>query len=139
MSRVIKTNKSGTERTRLVKSIVLAIRELMAQPEPNDESLDLAAYIVLALNAIYDNVESSVVAWEKRGYWVKADRFRMEWLWTKTYGDELKGALVAQQWEPIPGVLVKIGSKLSDVKVSPRHRMGTPWKGAWAQFKAEFA
>lgn len=139
MSRVINTNKSGTERNRLAKSVVLAIRELMAQPSPDRKSMDLAAYIVLALEAINETVESSVAAWEKRGYWVKADRFRMEWLWSKTYSEELKKALLAGQWELIPEILVKVGSKLSDVKVSPRHRLGTPWVGAWAQFEETYA
>lgn len=139
MSRVINTNKSGTERNRLAKSVVLAIRELMAQTTPDRKSMDLAAYIVLALEAINDTVESSVVAWEKRGYWVKADRFRMEWMWSKTYSQELRTALVKTRWEEVPGILVKIGSKLSDIKVSPRHRLGTPWEGAWTQFVQEYA
>lgn len=139
MSRVINTNKSGTERNRLAKSVVLAIRELMAQTRPDRKSMDLAAYIVLALEAINETVESSVVAWEKRGYWVKADRFRMDWLWTRTYSEELKNALLTQKWELVPGILVKIGGKLSDVKVSPRHRLGTPWVGAWTQFENEYA
>jgi hypothetical protein len=139
LSRVIQTNKTGTERNRLAKSIVVAIRNLMSQSELNQESLDLAAYIVLALQAIDETIESSVIAWEKRGYWVKADRFRMEWIWAKKYGEELKGALLNQEWETIPDILVKISAKLSNIKVSPRHRLGSPWVGAWTRFKEEFA
>ncbi|RJP49310.1 MAG: hypothetical protein C4586_07630, partial [Anaerolineaceae bacterium] len=81
MSRVINPDSVGKERTRLTKSIVLCIRELAKQAEVTSETKDQAAFIALALQAIADGIDVSVVAWEKRDYWVKADKFRMEWMW----------------------------------------------------------
>ncbi|HKI53793.1 MAG TPA: hypothetical protein VJ987_06685, partial [Anaerolineales bacterium] len=81
MSRLIKTDTVGKDRTRLSKGIVIAIRELAKQNEVTTESKDLAAFIALALQTIADGIDESVAAWEKRDYWVKADRFRMEWRW----------------------------------------------------------
>ncbi|MBP7213708.1 MAG: hypothetical protein KBA03_05690, partial [Anaerolineaceae bacterium] len=76
----IKTTESGTTlRNRLAKSIVLAIRTLMQKGEPDKESLDMAAFVVLALEKIAESVDQSATAWEKRDFWLKADRFRMEW------------------------------------------------------------
>ena len=46
---MINPEGAGKERNRLVKSIVLAMRELMRQSEPDEHSRDLAAYIALAL------------------------------------------------------------------------------------------
>src|SRR5947207_14918354 len=81
LSRVINPESAGKERPRLTKAIVLAVRELAKQKEVNDEARDLAAFIALALKTIAEGIDVSVVAWEKRDYWVKADKFRMEWMW----------------------------------------------------------
>ena len=83
MSRVINSESAGKDRTCLTKTVVIAIRELLRQKEPSDLSRDLIACILMSLDGIYDTVDASVEAWEKRGYWLKADRFRMDWQWTK--------------------------------------------------------
>lgn len=137
MGRVIKTNNIGTERNRLAKSVVLAIRELMKQTKPDDLTRDLAAYIVLALVAISATIEVSVSAWEKRGYWVKADRFRLEWQWSETYSQKMRIALFAEDWPIVAATAVQIADKLSRVKVSEKHRLGMPWEGAWQQLSTE--
>ncbi len=89
MSRVINTNGTGKERNTFTRGIVAALRELMKQKEPDAHSYDLVAFIGLSLVAIDANVEQSVKAWEKRDYWVKADRFRMEWSWAGQLGKEI--------------------------------------------------
>ena len=54
----VKPNESGTTyRNRLTKSIVLAIRKLMQKGQPDKESLDMAAYVVLALEKIEESVD----------------------------------------------------------------------------------
>jgi hypothetical protein len=131
LSRIINPEGAGKERTRLCKSVVLALRELMRQPEANQTSKDLAAYISLALLEIFDTVESSVGAWEKKGYWVKADRFRLEWDWSERLGNKIGQALKAEDWATIAMTSAQIGQKLVKVDVPIRHRLGTPWVGAW--------
>ena len=101
MSRLIKTDTAGKDRTRLTKSIVLAVRELAKQKDVTSEAQDLAAYIALALQTIADGIDESVAAWEKRGYWVKADRFRMEWLWTGQTAAKMKNAVLSDDWGTI--------------------------------------
>ena len=93
MSRVYNPESVGKDRTRLSKSIVLALRELMKQSEPNALTKDLTAFVVLALQEINANIDTGVAAWEKRGYWVKADKFRLEWEWAGTHAKTLKTAL----------------------------------------------
>ena len=131
MANVYNPESAGKDRTRLSKTIVLALRELMRQPEPNDLTKDLTAYVVLALAEISSNIDTSVEAWEKRGYWVKADRFRLEWEWTGKLSNELKNALTNEDWGTIAGDSVKIGQKLSKVTIAEHHRFGTPWVGAY--------
>ena len=131
MSRVINPDSAGKERTRLTKAIVLTIRELAKQSEPGDAARDMAAFIALALNTIADGIDISVAAWEKRDYWVKADRFRMEWAWAGQMGEKMKAAVLEDDWASVAMLSAQIAQKLHKVKVSERHRMGTPWVGAW--------
>ena len=135
MSRVINPDSTGKERTRLTKAIVIAIRELVRQSEPNAEARDLAAFIVLALQTIAEGIDVSVAAWEKRDYWIKADRFRMEWAWAGQVGEKMKKAVLDEDWGNVAMLSAQIAQKLQKVKISENHRMGTPWVGAYKQLK----
>jgi hypothetical protein len=131
LSRIIKLESAGKDRNQLVKGAALALRELMQQPEPGDQARDLAAFIALALEEIAGTIDNSVEAWEKRGYWVKADRFRMDWRWSGQLGGKMRSAVLADDWGEIAGTGVQIAQKLMDVKLPQRSRLGTPWVGAY--------
>lgn len=135
MSRVINIQSAGKTRTKLSKATVIAIRELMRQEDIDNRTRDLAAFIALSTEAISRTIEPSVVAWEKRGYWVKADRFRLEWGWAETLGSTMRIATLEEDWSTVAITAAQIAEKLSSVTVSERHRMGTPWVGAWDQLK----
>ena len=110
---------------------MLAVRELAKQTDVNNDAKDLAAFIALALKTISEGIDISVAAWEKRGYWVKADRFRMEWLWTGQYADKMKVAVFTDDWGTIAMLMPQIAQKLSKIVVSDHHRLGKPWAGAF--------
>jgi hypothetical protein len=131
LGRVINPDGVGKERTRLTRAVVLALRELMRQTEPDKETRDLAAFIALALSAVSETIDTSVSAWEKRGYWIKADRFRMDWAWSEKYGRDMKQAVLEDDWGKVALTAAQVTEKLKDVKVPQRHRLGTPWVGAW--------
>ena len=137
MSPIINPESAGKERTQFTKAIVLAVRELAKQTEVTDEAKDLAAFIALALKSISEGIDVSVAAWEKRGYWVKADRFRMEWLWTGQYADKLKTAILSDDWGTIAMFLPQIAGKLSKIEVSKNHRLGSPWVGAYGRLNGK--
>ncbi len=135
MSRVINPDSAGKERTRLTKGVVLAIRELAHQSEPGAESRDLAAFIAIALAIISETIDVSVVAWEKRDYWVKADKFRMEWAWSGQYAEKMNKAVLNNDWGSVAQVAALTAQKLSKVTVPPGHRLGRPWVGAWNELQ----
>lgn len=137
MSRLIKTDTAGKDRTRLTKSIVLAVRELAKQKDVTPEARDLAAYLALALQTIADGIDESVAAWEKRGYWVKADRFRMEWLWTGQTAAKMKSAVLSDDWGTIASLMPHIAMKLGKVEVTENHRLGKPWTGIYKRMREE--
>ncbi|MDI6694488.1 MAG: hypothetical protein QME21_05535 [Anaerolineales bacterium] len=130
LGRVINPEGAGKERTQLTRSVVLALRALVQQNEPNQETRDLAAYIALALFAIEETVDVSVQAWEKRGYWVKADRYRMEWAWSSKLGKAMKDAVLREDWAYIALTAAQVAERLKDVEVPKRHQLGAPWVGA---------
>jgi hypothetical protein len=135
MSRVINPNAPGTDRTRLMKAAAIALRELLSHGKPDDHARDLAAFISAALAAIAQGIDQSVAAWEKRDYWLKADRFRLEWEWAGRLSKELEAALKRDDWAAIAGLCVKLGEKVKGVKLPKNPRNGQPWEGAWEKLK----
>lgn len=135
LSRIINSDSAGKERTRLTKGVVIAIRELARQSEPGTDAQDLAAFITMALSIVAETIEVSVAAWEKRGYWVKADRFRMDWAWAEQASKKMREALLADDWAGVAQAAAFIAQKLNKVNVPTGHRLGTPWIGAWKEFQ----
>ena len=136
MSRIINTETVGKERNRLLKGIVISIRELMKQSKPDEVTRDLAAFIALALEAVAATIDRTVTPWEKRDYWLKADRFRREWAWAEDFGQKMRESVLAEDWPVVAGLTAQVGEKLSHIEVSPRHRMGTPWVGSWEKLRS---
>jgi hypothetical protein len=133
MGRVINPESAAKERTNLQRSIVLALRELMSQQGVDTHTRDLTAFISLALVAIHDTIEASVAAWEKRGYWLKADRFQMEWSWAERLGSKLRAALLDEDWATVASVSAQVAEKVKQVEVPQRNKIGTPSEGAYAR------
>lgn len=137
MSRVYNPESAGKERNALTRGIVLALRNLMKQQETNNLTKDLAAYVALSLEEIHGTIEASVSAWEKRDYWVKADKFRIEWEWTAGMSKTMKEALLKEDWATVAMTSAKVAQKLSSITVPERNRIGEPWVGAWKKLISE--
>lgn len=136
MGRVISTENLSTERTRLMKAMAITLRELTKQPTFNAIARDCSAFLVLALDGIAESIERSVSPWEKRGYWLKADRFRMDWAWVEPLRKELRTVVQAGDPAEVAAQIAKLGQRLHDVQVSAKHRLGTPWVGAWKKMES---
>jgi hypothetical protein len=131
MSRVINPDSAGKERTQLTKAIVLSVRQLARQSEIDDMTRDMAAFIALALFKVDATIDVSVQAWEKRGYWVKADKCRMEWFWTGQLAGKIKEAIITEDWATVALLSAQVGQKLGKIQIAEHHRLGTPWVGAY--------
>ena len=130
MGRLIRAASAGKERLLLEKGIVVAIRELVKQTSLDTSTYDLVAYIALSLKAISETIDESVAAWEKRGYWLKADHYRMEWAWTLKTGDDLRQALINEDWGNVTRIIAQVTQKIGSIKVAEKNRLGKPWVGA---------
>ncbi len=139
MSRVINPDSAGKQRTQLTKAVVLAVRELARQQKTGEEARDLAAFIAIALKIISDGIDVSVAAWEKRGYWVKADRFRMEWSWAEPLSQKMQNAVLAEDWTTIAQLSAQVVQRLGKIQVGEHHRLGQPWVGSYKQLREKQA
>lgn len=137
MSRIINTDSTGKQRSQLTKAVAIALRQLAQQTEFGHEARDLAAFIALALKAIHDGIDLSVAAWEKRGYWVKADRFRMEWDWAGPLSARMTTAVLHEDWPAVAQLSVQAAQRLGTMQVSGRARVGKPWEGAFDRLKSD--
>lgn len=137
MGRVINPERAGKERDRLARTVVGALRQLGQQSEVDERTRDLAAYVALALGDIFATIDTTVEAWEKRGYWVKADRYRMEWMWADRYGKQMVQALLAEDWGAVAGVAAELGSRLRKYEEPKRKRLEEPWEGAWRKLESK--
>ncbi len=102
MGRVIHTENLATDRNRLMKAMAIALRELARQPGFDAHTRDLAAFLVLALEGVAESIERSVLPWEKRGYWLKADRFRMDWGWVEPLAKRMRAAVLTTILAALP-------------------------------------
>ena len=116
---------------------MLALRQLARQSDTGGETRDLAAFIAVALHAISEGIDESVAAWEKRGYWVKADKFRMEWAWTGPVADKMRAAIRSDDWATVAMLSAQVAQRLNKVQVTDNHRLGKPWEGAYERMKAQ--
>jgi len=137
LSRVINPDSAGKERTRLTRAIVLAVRELAKQTQVTQEARDLASFIALALQAISGGIDVSVLAWEKRDYWVKADKFRMEWMWAGQVAAKMKTAVLSEDWGSVAMLSAQTAQKFSRIVVSENHRLGKPWVGSYKRLSED--
>ena len=138
MSRLINPDSAGKERTKMTRAVALAVRELArTNPDANsgqlNEARDLAAFIALALESVAETIEVSVAAWEKRNYWVKADKFRMDWRWAGQLGNQMREAATKEDWGSVAQVAMQVAMKVQSIKISDKHRMGRPWEESWSR------
>jgi len=134
MSRVITTQGPGQARHRHRRTIAEALRRLSQKPGLDDEAKDLSALIVFSLHGMADTVDRTIDAWEKRDYWMKAERFREQWRWLEPTADELSAIIYEGHWNQLPVVLAQLISHFADVKVKQMTRKPAVWQGAYEKF-----
>lgn len=131
MSRIINTADPGKRRNQHRRTIAEALRHLRFKREIDEEARDMAAAIVFALRGIAESVEDTVAAWEKRDYYLKADRFRMEWEWVTPAADRLEQIIVQGRWGDLPNELAMLVPRFSDIRIAKMTRPSTVWRASY--------
>jgi hypothetical protein len=136
MSRVISTETPGSKRNNIFKLIVNlmpAIRSKEIKPEARN---DIVAFIVLSLNEVEKSIQDTLTPWEKRGYWSKADQFRLEWEWVEKVKESILAEETVQGWKNWPEALADVFIHLADVKPT-RKKLGEFWSGSYDLYKKQ--
>ena len=137
MSRIIHTQGTpATQRNRLRRTIAEALYILKGKRDFDPEARDLVALVVFALREIASNIDSSATAWEKRDYYMKAERLRREWEWIGPMQRLLTGSLIAEQWGELPSLLTQLRPHFDDLTINKLTRNNRLWEGAYERLRA---
>jgi len=128
MSRVINVSSPGKRRHHSRRTIAELLRHLGQKTELDAEAKDMAAAVVINLQEIADTIEVTTEAWEKRDYYLKADRFRLEWEWVQPAADALLDIVVGERWELLAIQLASLSYRFNDVKVARMTRPASTWE-----------
>ena len=66
-------------------------------------------------------------AWEKRDYYVKADRFRLEWEWVTPAARRLEALAREGRWQDLPQELAALAPHFADIRIVKMTRDPATW------------
>ncbi|MCC6904226.1 MAG: hypothetical protein IT326_00185 [Anaerolineae bacterium] len=130
MSRVVNLNSPGKLRSQVMRTAGEIMRRLSQKTTVDDEVRDMSAFLVYCFREIDEGVNESVQAWEKRDYWLKAERFRTKWSWAPGAARELEKIVLQEKWELLPALLVRLLPYFDEVTIARFTRNPSLWWGA---------
>lgn len=116
-----------------MRTIAEILRHLSQQGDVNPQAKDMIAMLVYCLRGIDGTVEESISAWEKRGYWKKADDFQQKWWWSPLMADAIENILRAGDWDSLPETLMKLYPHFADIQINRMTRDPADWAGAYSK------
>ncbi len=137
MSRVVNVNSPTKVRNQHRRTIAEILRRLSQKAQVDSESKDMVAMMVYLLREIHDGVEQSAAAWEKRDYWVKAERFLREWSWAQVMAVNIEDVLRNDAWDLLPGLMAELFPRFVDIQIKKMMRSPSVWQGAYKRLMAE--
>jgi hypothetical protein len=128
---VFRPQSAASERRKLLQHLKLAVIATIGQTHDENAGRDLAAFTYQVLEDLAESVKATALAWEKRGYWVKADKFMAQWSWIENSCKQAAGAIERGDIQSQPLIAQKLAHHLEDIKLSYRLLNQEPWIGAW--------
>ena len=137
MSRVINIDSPAKRRNHNRRTIAELLRRLGQKATIDDEAKDMTATIVLSLRDISAGVEQTALAWEKRDYWMKAERFVRQWEWSAESAANIEDVIRNDAWDLLPELLADLFPRFADIQIKTRTRKADSWRGAYSQLMAQ--
>jgi hypothetical protein len=137
MSRVINTDSPGKRRSQSRRTIAEMLLLLGRKTEVDEETKDMAAMTVYLLRDMESTVTESVEAWEKRGYWMKAERFLRDWMWIRELAVNIEDVIRHEAWDLLPELLFELSPRFNDISLKTMTRKPDAWRGAYQRLLAE--
>ena len=107
-----------------------------SQGGPSDIK-EVAAFVILGLRQITESVDQTATAWEKRDYWLKADKFRLEWIWADRSLHRLEAALQSEEWGELLEGFGELAGFVSHIKIPQKMQASQPWDGAYRAWREQ--
>jgi hypothetical protein len=139
LSRIVHAESPARERRRLLQLLALAADTLDNPSLPSDEARDLLSFMLMILAEIRRSARVTSQAWEKRGYWLKADAFIHDWSWVETCSGEIEKALQQNSSRWTKKLRDILAEHLGDVNIPKRILESKPWEGAWLRWRNQTA
>ena len=137
VTRVINTQGPGKRRNHLRRTIAEIMRHLVSKHEIDEETKDMAGALVYSLRGIAETIETTTEAWEKRNYFLKADRFRLEWEWVVPAAERLQELVINDRWEGLPAAIAELASHFADIRVAKMTRSPSTWVSSYRLLLSE--
>jgi len=137
MSRVINIDNPTKRRNQNRRTIAELLRRLGQKSTIDDEAKDMVATIVFSLRDISAGVEQTALAWEKRDYWMKAERFVRQWEWTVESAANIEDVIRNDAWDLLPELLADLFPRFADIQVKSMTRKADSWQGAYSRLMAQ--
>ena len=137
MARVINTNSPGKRRSAYRRTIAEILRRLSQQRDVNVETKDMVAMLVICLRGIDGTIEESISAWEKRGYWKKADEFQQNWWWCSLSANAIEELIKAEDWDKLPDTIMRLFPHFSDIRIKKMTRNPDEWAGSFSKLSGK--
>lgn len=112
------------------------LRHIVERGAIDETVKDMAATIAFCLVEIDAGVHVTAAAWEKRDYWMKAERFMRDWKWAKESAANLDDVLRHEAWDLLPGLLMELMPRFSDIQINKFTRKPIFWEGNYAKLVA---
>ena len=134
MGNVIHTEAPSKRREKILRLIATMLKISDLDQVYNDEYKDKVAFIYLSLLELDKTISETVSPWEKRDYWLKADKFRKEWNWVKTVLTAINAKMFNKKWSDIGIEIDYIKSKMTDLEPLKRMSNTKFWDGAYKTY-----
>ena len=98
------------------------------QANPDLGMTDLCSMVI--------TVDESAAAWEKRGYWMKVERFVRDFEWIPETAANLDDIIRHNAWDLLPELLADLSPRFDDINIKTMTRKPTEWRGTYARLMA---
>ena len=135
MGNVVNTDSPSKKREKILRLISTMLEISEFEKNISEENKDELAFIYLSLHEVEKTIAETVRPWEKRDFWLKADKFRDEWGWVKELIARIDEKLTKKKWADIDQEIVIVKSKLIGIEPLKRMTSSRFWAGAFETYK----
>ena len=131
MGKVIHTDTPAKKREKILRLLANLLNLDNISDGNTEDFRDKVSFIWLSLTEINKTIEETVGPWEKREYWIKADKFRADWIWVNELRTRILDKIGKEAWEKLPEDIKFLEEKLSFVEPVRKISKQEYWQGAY--------